>query len=140
MCLVFTNIIPVLVAGNLEGSVIVFVMGNQVFEKPRVLPKVSDLGDRVGAQPHPSPADVSSWASTCGHCHAPGWKGLEDRDRDEVTLQRAVGWESDDLCLNPASVASSKFMTTQGGCTDSESSARSELPACLPSSGIQRGD
>lgn len=77
MCLVFTNVIPVLVAGDLEGSVIVFVMGNQVFEKPRVLPKVSDLGDRVGAQPHPSPAGClilgqCLWALPCSRLEGLG--------------------------------------------------------------------
>ena len=46
MCLVFTNVVPFLLAGALEASVIVLSWG---IKRMRVLPKVAELGGRAGA-------------------------------------------------------------------------------------------
>lgn len=94
MCLVFTNIVPFLLAGALETSVIVLSWG---IKRMRVLPKVAKLGGRAGAPVRISDSGaVLAATAVCSRL-------AEQGDWDEVTLQRAVGWESrrpmSDSCL-----------------------------------------
>lgn len=108
MCLLVTDLSPFLLAGDLEGGVIVSFMGNQVFRRLRVFPKAAEPARRQSGHPTEEVC-LQGLCLQALQC-APG-RGVGDWG--DATTPRAVTWEADNLWLILASVAPSKLTECQ---------------------------